>query len=94
MKENTTAFGRMVSYLVDNYGMSQEGAEKLVVTSSETIYTTREQIRYKNAIEKLSGSKNPEEARVEACKSIINSSSTWDMITDEAHRYQLAGSSL
>ena len=49
MKEDTTAFGRMVAYLVDNYGMSQEGAEKLVVTSSETIYTTREQIRYKNA---------------------------------------------
>lgn len=94
MKENTTAFGRMVSYLVENYGMSNEGAEKLVVRSSEAIYTSREQIRYKNAIEKLIDSKSPEEARVEACKRIVNSSPTWDMITDDAHRYQLAGSFL
>ncbi len=84
-------FERMVSFLVDTYGMSQQGAEKLVVQSSEAIYTTREQIKYRNLLEKLLQEKTWDEARVEACKAVINNNPTWEMIAEDAHRYQLSG---
>ena len=92
MTESANAFERMVSSLVDNYGMSTEGAEKLIVRSSEAVYTTREQSKYKALYEKLIESKTSEEAAVEACKTIVNSSPTWEMTAEDAHRYQLTGS--
>ncbi len=84
-------FERMVSYLVETYGMSRQGAEKLVVQSSEAIYTTREQIKYRNLLERLMKEKSWDEARVEACKAVINSNPTWNMIAEDAHKYQLSG---
>lgn len=84
-------FERMVSFLVDTYGMSRQGAEKLVVQSSEAIYTTREQIKYRNLLEKLLQERSWDEARVEACKAVINNNPTWEMIAEDAHRYQLSG---
>ena len=92
MKESANAFDRMVISLVENYGMSTEGAEKLIVRSSEAVYTTREQSKYKALYEKLIENKTPEEAAVEACKTIVNSSPTWEMTAEDAHRYQLTGS--
>ena len=91
MSETEKPFERMVSYLVETYGMSRHGAEKLVVQSSEAIYTTREQIKYKNLLEKLMKEKSWDEARVEACKAVINNNPTWNMIAEDAHRYQLSG---
>jgi len=91
MSDKEKPFERMVSYLVDTYGMSRQGAEKLVVQSSEAIYTTREQIRYKNLLKNLMENKSWEEARVEACKTVINNNPTWEMIAEDAHRYQLSG---
>lgn len=84
-------FERMVSFLVDTYGMSPKGAEKLVVQSSEAIYTTREQIKYRHLLDRLLQERAWDEARVEACKAVINHSPNWDMIAEDAHRYQLSG---
>jgi hypothetical protein len=84
-------FERMVNFLVEAYGMSPQGARKLVVQSSEAIYTVREQIKFRTTFEKLRLEQDEEEARVEACKAVVNSSPTWEMVADEAHRYQLAG---
>ncbi|MHA1907003.1 MAG: hypothetical protein ACW98Y_06900 [Candidatus Thorarchaeota archaeon] len=94
MSDNDMPFEKMVSTLVETYGMSREGAEKLVVQSSESVYTANELSKYKTMVEKLKETKSPEEARVEACKFVINSNPTWRMTAEDAHRYQLSGGSI
>ncbi|MHA2425116.1 MAG: hypothetical protein ACXAEF_10030 [Candidatus Thorarchaeota archaeon] len=94
MSDTEKPFEKMVSTLVDQYGMSQEGAEKLVVQSAESVYTTNELSKYRSMVEKLKESKSLDEARVEACKFVINSNPTWKMTAEDAHKYQLAGGSM
>ncbi len=94
MSDTMKPFEEMVSTLVEQYGMSQEGAEKLVVQSAESVYTANELSKYKNMVEKLKATKTPEEARIEACKFVINSNPTWSMTAEDAHKYQLTGGSL
>ncbi len=94
MSDTVKPFEKMVSTLVDTYGMSREGAEKLVVQSAESVYTANELSKYKNMVEKLKDTKSHEEARVEACKFVINSNPTWSMTAEDAHKYQLSGGAL
>ena len=94
MSDSDKPFEKMVANLVEQYGMSKEGAEKLVVQSAESVYTTNELSKYKSMVEKLKETKSIEEARVEACKFVINSNPTWRMTAEEAHKYQLSGGSL
>ena len=91
MSDKDKPFDRMVNFLVETYGMSLQGAQKLVVQSSEAIYTIREQLKFKATYEKLRHEQSEDTARIEACKAVVNNSPTWEMVADEAHRYQLAG---
>ncbi len=91
MNDTVTPFEKMVCTLVDNYLMSRKGAEKLVVQSAESVYTANELSKYKNLVEKLKETKSLEEARVEACKFVINNNPTWSMTAEDAHKYQLSG---
>ncbi len=91
MTENDKPFDRMVSMLVSTYGMSREGAEKLVAQTSEAIYTIREEIRYRNLYEEYLPKSGHERARIEACKQVINSNPTWSVVAEEIYKYQLSG---
>lgn len=91
MSDPMKPFEKMVSTLMETYGMSREGAEKLVVQSAESVYTANELSKFNNMVEKLKEEMGIEEARVEACKFVINSNPTWSMTAEDAHRYQLSG---
>lgn len=91
MSDTEKPFEKMVFTLMETYGMSREGAEKLVVQSAESVYTSNELSKFNNMVEKLKDEKSPEAARVEACKFVINSNPTWSMTAEDAHKYQLSG---
>ena len=90
MSDSNKPFEKMVSTLIETYGMSREGAEKLVVQSAESVYTSNELSKFKNMVEKLKDEKGLDEARIEACKFVINSNPTWRMTAEDAHKYQLS----
>lgn len=89
MKSKQEPFDRMVNNLIDIHGLTKEAAIDLVVRSSEDIYNDYERNYYQQILEQCCKSMDLYEARIDACKRLVNKKPIWDAIADEAHRYQM-----